>query len=337
MRILFLTSPSADYLADGLLHGLRRFFGPSVVDYPKADILYAGCSTEMLAQVRGKGFTLYATLQDESIDRYDIFEKIRTRYFNLVIFGSIWRQFGLYAQLHPWLEPGSTIVIDGEDSPAPYPASGFFWRRPYYWSLPRAHHHHLYFKRELTTDTRFTLVGARLVPQAIRQIWPQQPNLRPIAFSIPSEKILDRPCAKTKNFPTHVVDEEVSAALGQGQAQYAFAREIDYYRDLRSSRFGITTKRAGWDCLRHYEIAANGAVPAFRDLATKPSMCAPHGLDDTNCLSYTSASDLLRKIDRLHESDYSRLQAGAMAWARKQTTVARAQELIDAWRQSAQG
>jgi len=37
-------------------------------------------------------------------------------------------------------------------------------------------------------------------------------------------------------------------------------------------------KRGGWDCLRHYEIAAAGAVPCVRQLEGKPSSCAPHGL-----------------------------------------------------------
>jgi hypothetical protein len=32
----------------------------------------------------------------------------------------------------------------------------------------------------------------------------------------------------------------------------------------------MTTKKAGWDCMRHYEIMANGCIPYFPDLATCP-------------------------------------------------------------------
>ena len=73
---------------------------------------------------------------------------------------------------------------------------------------------------------------------------------------------------------SHIVDEEVAERMGAASS-HVFEREADYYRDLQASRFGITTKRTGWDCLRHYEIAANGAVPCFRDLDRKPPPLRP--------------------------------------------------------------
>ena len=67
--------------------------------------------------------------------------------------------------------------------------------------------------------------------------------------------------------------------------------------DLARSRFAITTRRGGWDCLRHYEIAAAGAVPCFRQLEAKPARCAPHGLrPGSNCLSYHDWPDLRRQV-----------------------------------------
>jgi hypothetical protein len=41
MRILFLTDPYMDFLAEEVLCGLRHVLGADVVDHPRKDILYA--------------------------------------------------------------------------------------------------------------------------------------------------------------------------------------------------------------------------------------------------------------------------------------------------------
>ena len=79
--------------------------------------------------------------------------------------------------------------------------------------------------------------------------------------------------------------------------------ENQYYSDLQQSKFGITVKRGGWDCHRHYEIAANGAVICFRDLASKPQSCAPHGLNTSNTIIYNSVEDLKRQVEKLSDND----------------------------------
>jgi hypothetical protein len=152
--------------------------------------------------------------------------------------------------------------------------------------------------------------------------------LRPISFSIPAIKVLRAPPPKLKDFPRHIVDEELAARLG-GQSGHAFSNEEDYYADLRSSRFGITTKREGWDALRHYEIAACAAVPCFRDLDRKPATCAPFGLDAGNSITYHSAEELLERVAQMGADEYGELQAGALAWAQRSTTEVRARELLE--------
>ncbi|NBU71575.1 MAG: glycosyltransferase family 1 protein, partial [Bacteroidetes bacterium] len=105
--------------------------------------------------------------------------------------------------------------------------------------------------------------------------------------------------------------------------------EAAYRADLGASRFGITTRRAGWDCLRHYEIAASGTIPCFRDLHRKPPRCAPHGLvDGLNCLSYSSGDQLLARINRLSPAQEAKLQTEALAWARASSTKQRAMVLL---------
>ena len=136
------------------------------------------------------------------------------------------------------------------------------------------------------------------------------------------------PAAKTQEFATHCVDPEVGAALGL-PGHHAFASEAAYYADLARSRFAITTRRGGWDCLRHYEIAAAGAVPCFRNLEAKPATCAPHGLrSGLNCLSYRDWSDLQKQVVEISPAAYERLVEGAQAWVRGHTTAAAAARLL---------
>jgi len=40
--------------------------------------------------------------------------------------------------------------------------------------------------------------------------------------------------------------------------------------------FAVTRRKAGWDCMRHLEILANGAVPYFPDLESMPDLTMQH-------------------------------------------------------------
>ncbi len=51
---------------------------------------------------------------------------------------------------------------------------------------------------------------------------------------------------------------------------YTFTDETLYYDEYSKSMFGITMKKAGWDCLRHYEIVAAGCLPYFKDYQSCP-------------------------------------------------------------------
>jgi hypothetical protein len=233
------------------------------------------------------------------------------------------RYFGSFVELLPWLRGRRVAFLDGGDYPAPYPYGSSFWRVRQWWLLPRAHRRGLYFKRELTPATaqrRYFM----LVPAGLAERLPFARALRPIAFSIPEQKIVRGPPAKRKQFNSHVVDAEVAARIG-ATAEYVFDDEAEYYADLQASRFGVTTKRTGWDAMRHYELAANGCVPCFRELERKPPRCAPHGLvAGVNCLSYGDADELLRQVESVDDARYTELQSGAHQWARDNTTRRRA-------------
>jgi hypothetical protein len=335
-KILFITSSVEDYLADGLLHGLRHLLGANVVDFPKADHLYSCFQHKVSHRIRGHGMTLYTDpLPDIPIDRAQIEVRLVAKEFDWIVFSAIDRQYGQFVQWLDYLSPANTVLLDGSDSDFLYP----YLKSPF--SLRSMHQKwsasdFLYYKREWTARSRYGLL-----PRIARQIGipstHSSKNLRRISFSIPKSKMVSMPPEKIKMFPEHIVDDELRNLLATGKLNYAFNNEADYYRDLRASKFGVTMKRGGWDCLRHYEIVANHAVPCFRDLNRKEPTCAPHGLDASNCLIYDSAGELLERCRTMGEEEYSRLQSAGQTWLRGQTTVQRATDLltsINYWQQA---
>ena len=317
--VLFLTESREDYLADSLLHGLISL-GLDVVDYPRKQIIYSSNNTSVASSelsVRGHGFTLYGLLPDRSADRTFVTQRLESGWFDLVIFGQIWRQWGQLLDLAPLLQTVPVVLLDGDDDTRLFHRSGTRLRRYGWQPFPIRSGRCFYLKREWQGEGGQNL-SCRVVPAS---------------FSIPVEKI--RPIhleGKKQRLASHCVDPEVARACGL-HTSYAFASEQTYYDDLASSLFAVTTKRGGWDCLRHYEIAAAGAVPCFKHLENKPSACAPHGLQPgLNCLSYQSWPDLQTQIIAL-EADptaYQRLLEASRDWVFQHTTTASAQRLIEA-------
>ena len=85
--------------------------------------------------------------------------------------------------------------------------------------------------------------------------------IHPIGFSIPERKIIPYIPQKQRDF----------SPLIPGEADtYIYWSEAAYYEGYQESRFAFTFKKAGWDCLRHYEILASGAIPYFVDLDQCP-------------------------------------------------------------------
>jgi len=99
---------------------------------------------------------------------------------------------------------------------------------------------HLYFKRELIKE---------------------HPNLIPITFAIPTPKLSEPTKNKSQNYATCIP--------GQPET-YIFKSEQPYYEDYQKSYYGVTMKKAGWDCMRHYEILGNYCMPYFTDLEDCP-------------------------------------------------------------------
>ena len=318
-RVLFLTESREDYLADSLLHGLISL-GLEVVDYPRKQVLYAGhqvCSVAPQLGVRGHGFTLYGLLKDRPVDRSYVIQRLEHGWFDLVVIGQIWRQWGQLLDLAPLLQTVPVVLLDGDDDTRLFHRSGTRLRRYGWQPFPIRSGKCLYLKREWQGD------GAKS----------RRCRVLPASFSIPEEKI--KPIhfnRKYQRLASHCVDPEVSQACGL-YTSYAFASEQAYFDNLAMSRFAVTTKRGGWDCLRHYEIAAAGALPCVRQLGTKPPASAPHGLQaGVNCISYQHWPDLAAQLEAMeaNPTEYQRLLFAAVNWVRQFTTIAAAQRLLDA-------
>lgn len=83
----------------------------------------------------------------------------------------------------------------------------------------------------------------------------------PIQFAISETKMVCEIPSKDQDF----------ASLIPGRLDtYIYNWESDFYKDYQRSYFAITTEKGGWDCLRHYEILANGCIPYFVNLENCP-------------------------------------------------------------------
>jgi hypothetical protein len=83
----------------------------------------------------------------------------------------------------------------------------------------------------------------------------------PIQFSIPGDKIVKKTPQKDLDFAT-IIPGDLKT--------YIYDNETDYYKGYQRAYYAVTTKKGGWDCLRHYEILANRCIPYFIGLENCP-------------------------------------------------------------------
>lgn len=222
LKVLFISAASGpDYLCDCAFHGLRTLLGPDCVDDARLAYMYRGYETKNLY---GKGFTLYGLLDEGSVDRTDTLAKIRKRYFDLIVFGSIHRDHRYLFDIMEHYRQNEIVFLDGEDQPL---------------FLSDCVHHGMYFKRELYTP---------------------QYKVFPIQFGIPEEKLVGASRKSTFMAPLDPFNPRT----------YIYSDESAYYHDYQKSLFGKTMKKAGWDCMRHYEIMASECVPYFENIEYCP-------------------------------------------------------------------
>ncbi|KAJ8603917.1 hypothetical protein CTAYLR_009722 [Chrysophaeum taylorii] len=147
----------------------------------------------------------------------------------------------------------------------------------------------------------------------------------PIFIGIPATEVVS--CVPRKYRGLH---DSVRDLATPGEYVFGPSEEAEYKRAYREAYFGITKRKAGWDCLRHYEIVASGSLPLFDG-----------NLDD--CPSKTLAhwpKQLLKRLSQLHGvvavetgrisvdatildagGEYAAAAAGLLAFARARLTT----------------
>jgi len=91
-------------------------------------------------------------------------------------------------------------------------------------------------------------------------------NIHPLSYSIPLKKIKPLP----RNISKDYKQRNLSALIPGKASTYIYITEDDYYKQYEESKYAVTKKKGGWDCLRHYEILANNCIPIFPDLDKCP-------------------------------------------------------------------
>lgn len=227
MKILYLTKGDhVDYQNDCLLIGLKELYGADVVDYNKQSHNYITHDPDSAKKLYGMGMSVTRVLPDLEVDRTDITSKIKNKFFDAIVYGSIWRCSNHINKILEYYPKNKVIAVDGED------------------------------------ETNINKVFDLGIPYFKRELIYKHDRLFPISFAIPTSKVKFNK-SKIKDF---------SFITPLDRKTYIYNNEEDYYNDYQEARFAVTTKKAGWDCMRHYEILANGCLPYFININKCPSM-----------------------------------------------------------------
>lgn len=249
-KILFINKgDNIDYQCDCLFHGLQSLDDVYVEVINDNWFMYKGNSSEKLHKLYGKGFSITNRIPIEKkhvIDKEEAALKIKSHDYDYVIFGSIYRYNELYNEVISNYKRTEVAFIDGEDCDytTTFSIKGLYhiprdtkWKK----QAKEIASHGVYFKRERTKQTKNMFL--------------------PISFAIPEENIVS-------NIPKK--DIEQAYVYPDRKETYIYDNEPDYFKGYQEAKFGVTFKKAGWDCLRHYEILANGCIPYFPDILDCP-------------------------------------------------------------------
>ena len=82
---------------------------------------------------------------------------------------------------------------------------------------------------------------------------------------------------RRRDFAAAVAGVEASQPFRAGSAAGRSQPEAqaEYYKAYAGARFAVTSKKGGWDCLRHYEIVLAGAMPFFLGIDELPPAAMP--------------------------------------------------------------
>ena len=246
MKILILRQPQvpagypggiaggACYLTDMLFHGLRKKFGDDVVDYERSWWMYENDF--------GPGKLDPDVYCPRGFTIYRTLGDDSGVDRDDVESKIAYQYYDLiiFGYTHYGLRPGSwdLVTLHNPKNKIAWIDGGDLWSDLQAQRIDKT----IYFKRE--------------IHQAM-------PGMYPISFAMPEEK-----CGILYREKTNYL----APMDPRNKASYIYNTERTYYEQYASSLFGVTTKKNGWDCVRHYEIMANNCIPLFLDIDD----CPPH-------------------------------------------------------------
>ena len=250
MKIFLYNSDNGpDYLADLINYYFISNRYQIFTNY-RLDFLFDDFKNKEL--LYGKGFTLYGNLKSSykksiTVLNNDEFKKSLNE-FDLLIFTSIHRKF----QNQSIKEDKFPAIYNNSTNKELIVIDGEDFSKVDN-SLAKKSH---YFKRELTSENRKIA--------------------KPISFSFPELEI-------SKNKTPIKNKTQLLAPMDPRYLNSYIFNENEYFEQYAKSLFGVTTKKGGWDCMRHYEILNANTLPYFPNIEEKPSLTMkyyPHDLQN---------------------------------------------------------
>ena len=302
MKILLLCADFPNYVPDLLLHGLRKLFGPEVVDYPRKDSAYEGiCGPPTLDRVEG-------LMEDDStVDRTDIPAKLAAGFFDYVI--SDIRAFGTHLDM---LRQSTCplALLDGEDFPVAIKPG------PY-----------VILRRE-TDGTDFSIPLPMGMPEEVLN-WIDRHADTPKKYSI---GFLGSRSVHTPDRNT-LLDE--IARLFPDSAVQAWTLEEapkgrdSYYRTLQSCKMVLNLPGAGYDTFRYWENAACNSLHIAKRM---PLLIPDDFREGRDMLRFDTLNELAYQVERVlaDKIDWRSYAESSRQWLRQHhTTEHRAKQVVD--------
>lgn len=232
MKILYISKfDLPDYQADMIFHGLRSLFGEDCVDYNLAWYMYDDFRNYWANKVPSNGME----------------------------YG---RGFTLYGRL-------PKLNIDRNDIEAKI--RNHYFEKIVYGSITRNADFFQSVKNYYERNDIITIDGEDNQSVNIhmdqyskyykRELKNSINTVNSLNFCIPKENIIKEIPKKEKDYATIIPGDK---------STYIYTEEKPYFEDYQKSYFGLTSKKGGWDCLRHYEILMNGCIPFFPGLEECP-------------------------------------------------------------------
>ena len=185
MKVLFISLGQPDYQCDCLLHGLYSLLGEDLTHTDDYFLMYKEHTTpEQLLNSSGKGFTIWGNLPKYLNDKSDIELKIKNKYFDYIVYGSIRRCKDYLSLVIDNYPKNKIATVDGEDD--------------------------------------YILVNTNNIPFFKRELLVNFPKIYPISFSIPEEKIVTdtSKIEKTKFLADYLPSNSGSGYIYQSEKEY---------------------------------------------------------------------------------------------------------------------